>query len=246
MTVTTHGLSAKTRKLLESTGTPNVANRLLRRGLRNTVMHGIKPLSSEQPKLIGPAFTLRFIPSREDLDTMKNYALKTNLHRRAIEECPEDHVLAIDAFDCTKASAMGDMMARRLKFRGAAGVVTNGGYRDVEGVLEAGLPSYQRELAAPATPIHLHPIALNDPVGIGGVAVYPGDVLFGDQDGVVVIPADLVDAIAEEAVSDTKYEDFAADEIAKGRSLFEVFPATEDSYREFQKSQQYTSNYQEA
>lgn len=226
-------LSNETREHLRQAGTPNVANRLLRRGLRNVVMHGVSPLKRDQPKLIGEAFTLRFIPAREDLDSMKNYGLESNLHRRAIEECPPGEVLVIDAFDDTRASAMGDMMARRLAHRGAAGVVTNGGFRDADGILGTGLPCYHRQPAVPATPIHLHPVALNEPVGVGGVAVYPGDVIFGDADGVVVIPADLAAEVAAEAADDAAYEVFAAEKIAEGRTLFDVFPATEDSYREF-------------
>lgn len=226
-------ISNETRAHLQQAGTPNVANRLLRRGLRNVVMHGIAPLQLDQPKLIGEAFTLRFIPAREDLDSMKNYGLETNLHRRAIEECPPEKVLVIDAFDDTRASAMGDMMARRLAHRGAAGVVTNGGFRDAGGILGTGLPCYHRQSAVPATPIHLHPVAIDEPVGVGGVAVYPGDVIFGDADGVVVIPAELAAEVAAEAADDAAYEVFAAEKIAEGRTLFEVFPATEDSYREF-------------
>ncbi|QGU03363.1 RraA family protein [Corynebacterium comes] len=226
-------ISNETRAHLQQAGTPNVANRLLRRGFRNVVMHGIAPLKQDQPKLIGEAFTLRFIPAREDLDSMKNYGLESNLHRRAIEECPPEKVLVIDAFDDTRASAMGDMMARRLAHRGAAGVVTNGGFRDAGGILETGLPCYHRQSAVPATPIHLHPIAIDEPVGVGGVAVYPGDVIFGDDDGVVVIPADVAAEVAAEAADDAAYEVFAAEKINQGSTLFEVFPATEASYREF-------------
>lgn len=226
-------ISNETRQHLQQAGTPNVANRLLRRGFRNVVMHGISPLERDQPKLIGEAFTLRFIPAREDLDSMKNYGLETNLHRRAIEECPPEKVLVIDAVDDIRASAMGDMMARRLAHRGAAGVVTNGGFRDAGGILEAGLPCYHRQSAVPATPIHLHPVAIDEPVGVGGVAVYPGDVIFGDADGVVVLPAEVAAEVAAEAADDAAYEMFAAEKIAEGRTLFEVFPATEASYREF-------------
>ena len=226
-------LSQETRKHLQQAETPNVANRLLRLGFRNVVMQGISPLKRDQPKLIGEAFTLRFIPAREDLDSMKNYGLETNLHRRAIEECPPEKVLVIDAFDDTRASAMGDMMARRLAHRGAAGVVTNGGFRDAGGILETGLPCYHRKPAVPATPIHLHPVALEEPVGVGGVAVYPGDVIFGDADGVVVIPAAVVAEVAAAAADDAAYEVFAAEKIAEGHTLYDVFPATEDSYREF-------------
>ena len=230
-------ISEQTRAHLEASGTPNVANRLLRLGYRNVVLNGVSPDSPDQPKLIGEAYTLRFIPAREDIDSMKNYGLETNKHRRAIEECPADHVLVIDAFDCLEASAMGDMMARRLAHRGVSGVVTNGGFRDSSGIAETGIPAYHRGAAVPATPIKLHPVALNEPVGLRGVPVYPGDVIFGDEDGVVVIPAHEVDSVAEGAADDARYELFAAEKIREGATLFEVFPSTPESYREYQNAQ---------
>lgn len=226
-------LDETVRAKLLRVGSANVANVLLRHGFRNVMMLGLGPLADEQEQLVGPAYTLRFIPAREDIDSMANYAREDNMHRRAIEECPPGAVLVIDAFGSVAASSMGDMMAARLRRRGAAGVVTDGGYRDSAAIRDTGLPCYQQRNAPPATPIALHPVALDEPVGCAGVAVYPGDVLVGDRDGVVVIPRHLVDEVADEALDAVQYEEFAALHIARGRSIFGLFPATPDSRAEY-------------
>lgn len=228
-------LSDATRKKLARVGTANIANALLKRGLRKTYMLGTAPLSEGQEQMVGPAYTLRFIPSREDIDTMANYARADNLHRRGIEECPPGCVLVIDAGGNTDASSAGDLMAARMRKRGVAGVVTDGGFRDTPAIRKTGLPAYQQRTAPPATPIAMHPVELNGPVGCAGVAVYPGDVLVGDGEGVVVIPRHLVEEIADEAVDAVEYEVFAELQIARGRTLFEVFPATADSRREYER-----------
>ena len=164
---------------------------------------------------------------------MANYGRTDNLHRRAIEECPPGHVLVIDTGGIAEASSAGDLMAARMKKRGVAGVVTDGGYRDTPAIRKTGLPAYQARSAPPATPIALHPIELDQPVGCAGVAVYPGDVLVGDGEGVVVIPWRLADEVADEALDAVEYEAFAELQIARGRTIFEVFPATEQSRREY-------------
>src|SRR5690606_21308888 len=199
----------------------------------NVYLLGVTPLSPDQPMLIGPAYTLRFMPAREDIDTMANYSRNDNLHRRAIEECPAGAVLVIDAMGTARSAAMGDMMAARLKVRGVEGVVTDGGYRDAPAIRKIGLPCYQQRSAPPATPIAMHPIELNGPVGCAGVAIYPGDVIVGDGEGVVAIPRALVDEIAEEAFDAAQYEEFAALQIAKGRSILGLFPATPESREEY-------------
>ena len=222
-----------TRDKLARVGTANIANALLKRGLRKTYMLGIAPLSQDQEQLVGPAYTLRFIPSREDLDTMANYSRTDNLHRRAIEECPPGHVLVIDTNGNADASSAGDLMAARMRKRGVAGVVTEGGFRDTPAIRRTGLPAYQVRAAPPATPIAMHPVELNRPIGCAGVAVYPGDVLVGDGEGVVVIPRHLVEEVAEDAIAAVEYEAFAEMQIARGRTIFEVFPATAESRIEY-------------
>lgn len=228
-------LNDKTRKLLEQCGTATIANMLLKRGFRNVYMLGLTPVNKEQRPMVGPAFTLRFIPAREDLDNMTNYSRSDNVHRRAIEECPEGCVLVIDAMGSLKASSAGDMMAERLNAKGACGLVTDGGFRDTPGIVGTGLPAYQKCSAPPATVIALHPVDLNVPIGCAGVSVYPGDIVVGDAEGVVVIPQEHAEAVAEEAYQATLYEDYAQERIRNGESIFGIFPATEESLREYEK-----------
>lgn len=219
--------------MLGKVGTASIANALLKRGLRNVCLAGIRPLSAEQPSMVGFAFTLRFIPAREDVDSMAAYGRDDNLHRRAVEECPAGAVLVIDTRDTFRVSSAGDMMVARLLARGAAGIVTDGGFRDAQGIRQVGLPAYHRQEATAATPIALHPAELNVPIGCAGVAVYPGDIMVGDSNGVVAIPAHLADEVAREAYEVTQYEAFAELHIARGRSLFGLFPSTEASRKEF-------------
>ena len=228
--------SPKTETLdkLRAVSTSTIANNLLSRGYKNVCLQGLKPLNKDQPSMVGPAYTLRFIPAREDLDDMSNYAKEDNVHRRAIEECPAGAVLVIDAGGTCKASSAGDVMAARLQYRGAAGIVTDGGFRDTPGIVATQLPAYQKMTASPATVIALHPIELNKPVGCAGVAIYPGDIIVGDADGVVAIPAALVEEVAQAALEVAQYERYVDVQIAQGRSIFGLFPATEDNRAEFE------------
>ncbi|WP_265294039.1 dimethylmenaquinone methyltransferase [Streptomyces sp. SHP 1-2] len=226
-------LSPTVREQLVRAGSSTVANMLLRHGLRNVLMAGVRPLVAGGAPMVGPASTLRFIPAREDLDTLANYASSENLHRRAIEECPPGAVLVIDAGGSRAGASMGDMMAARLQRRGVSGAVTDGGYRDSGAIAGTGLPCFHRGNAPAATPIALHPVALDEPVGCGGVAVYPGDVVLGDDDGVAVIPRHLAAEVAALAADAASYEEFAALEIRRGRSLFGLFPATLESRQEY-------------
>ena len=226
-------LSAETRAKLSKVGSANVANALLKRGFRNVYMLGVRPLSQDQEQLVGPAYTLRFMPAREDIDTMANYSRDDNLHRRAVEECPPGHVLVIDTGGCLKSASAGDLMAMRLRHRGVAGLVTDGGFRDTPAIRRTTLPAYQRQSSPPATPIAMHPVELNGPVGCAGVAVYPGDVLVGDGEGIAVIPRHLVEEIADEVLDAVEYETYAELQIERGRPLFGLFPATVESRKDY-------------
>lgn len=221
------------RSQLAHSGSANIANCLLKRGLRNTMLLGLLPLSPDQPPLVGPAWTVRFIPAREDLDTMALYATEKSLHRRAIEECPSGAVLVLAAGGDTRASVMGDMMALRLKVRGVEGAITDGGYRDAPGIRTTGLPCFQVRNSGPATPIALSPCEFQVPVGVAGVPVYPGDIIVGDAEGVICIPAHLVEEVAAEAAANANYEVFVSAHIKRGRSIFGLFPATAASRAEF-------------
>lgn len=228
-------LSEATREKLARSGAANVSNSLLKRGFRNTFLLGLQPLAADQSALVGPAFTVRFIPAREDLDSMALYQREDSLHRRAIEECPPGAVLVMSTGGDTRVSCMGDMMALRLKVRGVSGVVTDGGFRDSPGIRATGLPCFQRKSSGPATPITLHPVEFNAPVGCAGVAVYAGDVVVGDAEGVVVIPRHLAEEVTEEAYAVVEYEAFAAAHIRRGRSIFGLFPATPESRTEYER-----------
>jgi len=235
MTEMTATLSDDVREQLARSGTSNISNCLLKRGLRNTFLLGVQGVAENQPVMVGQAFTVRFIPAREDLDSMALYARDDGLHRRAIETCPPGAVLVLATGGDNRSAVMGDMMALRLKVRGVAGVLTDGGYRDLPGIRASGLPCFQRSTSGPATPIWLHPVEWGTPVGCAGVAVYPGDVVVGDAEGVVIIPQHLVQEVAEEAAANADYEQFAAEQVAGGRSLLGLFPATAASRKEYQQ-----------
>jgi regulator of RNase E activity RraA len=228
-------LSEATREKLMDVGTANVANALLKRGFRNVYLLGVLPVSPNQKQLVGSAYTLRFMPAREDIDTIANYGSPENLHRRAIEECPPGHVLVIDSGRCLRAASAGDMMALRMRHRGVAGVITDGGFRDTPAISRTSLPAYQVRSAPPATPIAMHPVELNGPVACAGVPIYPGDVIVGDGEGVVAIPWNLVDEIAHEAAESVAYEAFAEQHLIQGRSIFGLFPATAESLQEYER-----------
>ena len=219
---------------LSKVGTSTIANILLTLGFRNVCLRGLSPINPSRNRMVGPAYTLRFIPAREDLDHLDNYSSDDNLHRRAIEECPAGAVLVIDTGGSRKASSAGDLMAARLKARGVAGMVTDGGFRDQAGIRQTGLPAFQAGQATPATVIALRPIELNGPIGCAGIPIYPGDILVGDADGVVAIPAHLSDQVASASSAAAEYEEFVVREVSRGRSLFGLFPATAESKREFE------------
>ncbi|MBR0725521.1 ribonuclease activity regulator RraA [Bradyrhizobium manausense] len=228
-------LDADLCRKLARCGAANLSNILLKRGFRNTFLLGLRPISHDMAPMVGPAFTMRWIPAREDVDSMALYSREDSLHRRAIEECPPGAVLVMSTGSDSRASCMGDMMALRLKMRGVAGVVTDGGFRDAPGIRSSGLSCFERESSGPATPIWLHPTELNTPIGCAGVAIYPGDIIVGDGEGIVAIPRSLARDVAEEAVLIAEYEVFVAMHLRRGRSIFGLFPATNDSAAEYQK-----------
>ena len=177
---------------------------------------------------------MRFIPFRQD-KAGPNAPARGQIQVQAMEECPPGHVLVVDSRGDPRAASAGDLYIGRLKARGCAGIVTDGGLRDSEGILKVGLPAYLRRPSSPPSPIVHQAFDLNLPIACGGVAVYPGDIVVGDCDGVVIIPADIVDAIAEEVSATTLYDEFAEEEVARGRPLPGLFPNVgEDAKRDFE------------
>jgi len=228
-------LSAATRDKLKTVSTATITTALFKRGLRQQMIQDVHPLDPQKPTMVGEAFTLRYIPAREDLNPITVFQDRSHPQRKGIEDCPPGAVFVIDSRKDARAASAGAILVTRLMKRGVAGIVTDGGFRDSEGVLKTGLPVYHQRPTSPPSPIAHRPCDLNLPIGCGGVAVYPGDIIVGDVDGVVVIPADIVDEVAEECTATTLYDEFAEAEVARGRPLKGLFPvAGEEAKKDFE------------
>ena len=181
------------------------------------MIQDVHPLGPDQPVLVGEAFTLRYMPAREDLNKLEVFRDRAHPQRKAIEDCPPGAVLVMDSRKDARAASAGAILVTRLMQRGVAGVVTDGGFRDSAEIAKLGFPAYHHRPSAP-TNLTLHQaIEINVPIGCGDAPVFPGDVILGDSDGVIVIPAHLADEIADEAVEMTAFEDFVTEEVRKGR-----------------------------
>ena len=221
-------LNPQTRAKLKSISTATVATALVKRGFRNQAIQDVHPLGTGQPTLVGEAFTLRYMPAREDLNQLSVFRDRSHPQRKAVEDCPPGAVLVMDSRKDARAASAGSILVTRLMQRGVAGVVTDGGFRDSAEIAQLGFPAYHHRPSAP-TNLTLHQaIEINGPIGCGDAPVFPGDVILGDADGVIVIPAHLADEIANEAFEMTVFEDFVAEQVRKGRSIFGLYPATDD------------------
>src|SRR6059058_3213956 len=187
-------LSAEAIKTLSRVSTGTITTVLLKKGLRNVWMRGTRPLRPGQPRLVGPAFTLRFVPAREDLATPESWASPIST-RAAIEAMPEGVITVVDAMGVTDAGIFGDILCARMKKRGVAALITDGVVRDVAGVLGTGLPVWCQGTAAPPSVAGLTFVAWQQPIGCGGVAVFPDDIVVVDDDRAVLIPAKLLDDV---------------------------------------------------
>jgi regulator of RNase E activity RraA len=221
------GLTAENRRRLAEVGVSTLTTCLYRRGIRNAYLHGIIPVHKAMPRMVGEAFTLRFVPAREDVTDTRN-----NLHQRAFDECPAGAVLVIDAQRELEACTCGDLLVARLKALGAAGIVTDGGFRDSAEIAQLAFPAYHARPVPPPSFLRLHAVALNEPIGCARVAVYPGDIVVGDVEGVVVIPAAMANEIAEQAHELSNYDEFAAEQVRGGRSVVGLYPPTDASRAE--------------
>ena len=220
-------LSDSTRDKLKRISTATVATCLFKRGLRSQMIQGALPLHRVAESMVGEAVTLRYIPAREDLNTMDVFRDPSHPQRRAVESCPPRRVLVFDSRKDARAASAGAILIGRLKARGVAGVVTDGGFRDSAEIAALGIPAYHQRPSAPTNLTLNHAIDMDVPIACGDAPVFPGDVILGDADGVIVIPAHLAEEIAAEATEMTAYEDFAAEKVAQGRSLVGLYPATD-------------------
>jgi regulator of RNase E activity RraA len=217
------GLDEKSIETLSGITTATLTTVLLKKGLRNVWLRGTKPLRPGQRRVVGPAFTLRFVPAREDLATPESWSSPIST-RGAIEAMPAGCVAVVDAMGITDAGIFGDILCQRMKVRGVAGLVTDGVVRDVEGVLNTDLPVWCMGVAAPPSVAGLTFVNWQEPIGCGGVAVFPNDVIVVDEDGAVVIPIALLTDVVKEATEQEKLEAWILGEVQAGASLPGLYP----------------------
>ena len=211
---------------LKLVSTPTLATALYKRGLRNQMIQGVLPLGPIAQSMVGVAMTLRYIPAREDLNPISVFLDPQHPQRAAIEACPPGAVLVMDSRGDPRAASAGGILVRRLMMRGAAGIVTDGGFRDSAEIAGMAMPAFHQRPSAP-TNLTLHQaIDINVPIGCGGAPVFPGDIIVGDADGVIVVPADIAAELADEATAMTVYEDFVVAMVSEGRSIIGLYPMT--------------------
>lgn len=235
MTTPTPTMDPTTRTRLEAVSTATITTQLMDRGLRSAHLSGPRPLNPAQPRMVGTAFTLRYIPAREDLDVLGVFADYDHPQRRAIETAPPGSVLVIDSRGQTRAASLGHILATRFDRRGGAGIVTDGAVRDLAGFRGLAMPTFATGASPTTNLAQHHAVDLDVPIGCGEVAVYPGDVLVGDDDGVVCIPTHLADEVARDAVEQERLEDFILARIESGSPLRGTYPPDAATRGEFER-----------
>lgn len=228
-------LSTATRELLGRVSVATLCTQLFKRGFRNVFIQGIARLTDPSGgNLVGPAYTMRNIPAREDLDQISAFDNPEHPQRKGVESVPPGHVLVIDCRGETRVASGGQILTTRLKVRGVAGLVSDGPVRDSGPLSEMDFPIYCAGGSAPLNLIHHHAIDLNVPIGCGGVAVYPGDVIVGDDEGVAVIPRHLADEVARDAAEQEKLEAFILERVENGAKLPGTYPPNEQTRADYE------------
>jgi regulator of RNase E activity RraA len=221
--------------LLRGCSVATLSTQLFKRGLRNMVMQGVRPLAQGDAPMVGEAFTLRYIPAREDLDHVGVFADPEHPQRKAIETVPPGQVLVCDCRGDARAASGGSILLTRLRVRGAAGFVSDGGLRDSPEIAQLGFPVY---FGGPAPLLNLarhHAVDMNLPIGCGGVPVYPGDVIVGDGEGVIVIPRHLATEVARDAAEQERLEEFVIEEVRNGAPVIGAYPPKEAALARYQE-----------
>lgn len=229
----THALTEENRVKLARVSTATLTTALFKRGFRNQFIQDVRPLNPAAARMVGEAYTLRYIPAREDLDHLGVFDDWEHPQRKAVEECPPGHVMVIDSRKDPRAASAGGILISRLHQRGVAGIVTDGGFRDSPEIAGMDFAVYHNRPSAPTNLIRHHATDINVPIGCGDVPVFPGDIVVGDAEGVVVIPAHLANEIAAETYEQTAFEDFVEEKVREGRTIFGLYPANEATKAEF-------------
>ncbi|MDR6668665.1 ribonuclease activity regulator RraA [Rhizobium sp. 1399] len=220
-------------EILKGVSTATLTTVLLKKGLRNVWMRGTKPVRPGQERVVGPAFTLRFVPAREDLATPESWASPIST-RAAIEDMPEGCIAVVDAMGVQDAGIFGDILCARMMKRKVAALVSDGVVRDLEGVLASELPVWCDGMAAPPSVAGLTFVGWQQPIACGGVAVFPGDIVVADKDGAVLIPAALLDAVLAEAPEQERMEGWIMTEIDRGVPLPGLYPMNAETKARYQ------------
>lgn len=222
-------MNPETLEKLKTVSVATLSTALFKRGLRNQVIQNVHPVARKGRNMVGPAFTLRYMPAREDRNQLTVFRNPEHPQRKAIEDCPKGHVFVMDCRKDARAASAGDILITRLMVRGGAGVVTDGGFRDSMVIGELDIPAYHSRASSP-TNLTLHEaIDINVPIGCGDVAVFPNDIVVGDDDSVIIIPAEIADEIAIEAFEMTAYEDFVVERVKAGHTIVGLYPATDET-----------------
>jgi regulator of RNase E activity RraA len=224
-------MDRETLELLKQASTATISTQLLARGLRNTFLHGLKPLTNQ--RMAGPAFTLRYIPAREDLDTLDVYKDYDHPQRKAVESVPEGHVLVMDCRGQGRAASAGGILLTRLQVRNAGGLVTDGTLRDTPEIAQLELPVYAQGPSPLTNLAQHHAVDINVPIGCAEVAIYPGDVMVGDEEGVVCVPQHLANEVARAAKEQEELEAWIQNEIRNGKPLRGTYPPDEETRRRY-------------
>jgi regulator of RNase E activity RraA len=224
-------LKPTTRAQLMGVSTATLCTALFKRGLRHQFIQDVRPIRGDLPNMVGEAYTLRYMPAREDLNTIEVFKNREHPQRKAVEECPAGAVFVIDSRKDARAASAGNILVTRLMKRGVAGIVTDGGFRDSPEMAKLPFPVYHQRPAAPTNLTVHQAIDINVPIGCGDAPVFPGDVIVGDAEGVVVIPAHLADEVAAEAVEMTAFEDFVQERVLAGQSILGLYPPTDEANR---------------
>jgi regulator of RNase E activity RraA len=191
----------------------------------------VRPVGSRKENMVGEAFTLRYMPSREDLDNIEVFKDPDHPQRKAVEDCPPGHVLVIDSRKDARAASAGSILISRLMKRGVSGIVTDGGFRDSPAIAALPFAAYHNRPSAPTNLTRHRAVDINVPIGCGDAPVFPGDIVVGDGEGVIIIPAHMANDIAEEAHEMTAFEDFVEEEVMKGETIVGLYPATKEETR---------------
>ena len=220
-------LTEKIKNIFLKSSVATISTALFKRGYRNQFIQGVSPLNPNLSNMVGYAFTVRYIPAREDLNTLDVFKNPEHPQRVAIEKCPKDHVLVFESRKDARAASAGAILVTRLMVRGCAGVITDGGFRDSAEIKNLDFPAYHTRPSSPTNLTLNQAIDINVPIGCGDVAVWPNDLVVGDQEGVIVIPNKIIEEVSGEVESMAVYEEYVMDKVKAGSTITGLYPLTD-------------------